>query len=205
MKVIVGLGNPGEQYARTPHNIGFMVVDRLAERLDCRLRASARFQARQGTVRYGGNELLLAEPQTFMNQSGRAVGALLAYRKLGPADLIVVVDDADLPLGALRLRKQGGTAGHRGLMSIAEAIGSNEFARVRVGIGRGRPGADLVEHVLGAFNRDEWEAAAKAVDSAGDAVLCTVEHGMDAAMNRFNTRRTESDAARDGTAGGKEA
>ena len=168
------------------------------------MRSSWRFHARQGTARYAGQELLLVEPQTFMNLSGRAVGAILGYRKLSVADLMVVVDDADLPLGALRLRKQGGAAGHRGLMSIAETLGSGEFERVRVGIGRGHPEAGLVQHVLGAFGQEEWETAAKAIDEASEAVLCAVAQGMDAAMNRFNARRTGSDATRDGTAGGKE-
>lgn len=204
MKVVVGLGNPGEDYARTPHNMGFLVVESLAERLGCRLKASGKVQARIGTAHHAGHELLLAEPQTFMNSSGLAVVAILGYRKLSPADLLVVTDDADLPLGALRLRKKGGSAGHRGIASIAGALGTSEFERVRVGIGRGRPGSDLVRHVLNAFGDDEWAAANRAITEAADAVLCAVEHGMDTAMNRFNTRRTEPSGEEDVTAGGKE-
>ncbi len=204
MKVIVGLGNPGETYARTPHNMGFMVVDNLAGRLDCRMRSSGRFQAMTGMARHAGQEILLAEPQTYMNESGRAVGAILAYRKLGPESVLVVADDADLPLGALRMRRKGSSGGHRGIESIAGVLGTNEFARLRVGIGRGRPGADLVRHVLNAFGREEWSEAEKAVKDAADAVLCWIEHGAETAMNRFNTRRTESAGEIDATAGGKE-
>jgi PTH1 family peptidyl-tRNA hydrolase len=204
VKVVVGLGNPGEAYERTPHNMGFMVVDNLAERLGCRMRLSGRFQAMTGSAQYAGQELLLVEPQTFMNESGRSVGASLGYRKLGPADLLVVADDADLPLGALRMRKKGSSGGHRGLESIAEVLGTNDFGRLRVGIGRGRPGADLVKHVLNAFGREEWSEAEKAVKEAADAVLCWIEHGAERAMNRFNTRRTESAGEKDVMAGGKE-
>ena len=204
VKVVVGLGNPGEGYARTPHNVGFLVVESLAARLDCRLKASGRFQARIGTASHAGQELLLAEPQTFMNSSGLAVVAILGYRKLGPEDLMVVTDDADLPLGTLRLRKKGSSAGHRGIASIAGVLGTSEFERVRVGIGRGQPGSNLVRHVLNAFGDDEWEIANRAITNAADAVLCAVEHGMDTAMNRFNTRRTEPSGEEAVTAGGKE-
>lgn len=203
MKVVVGLGNPGPEYERTPHNMGFLVVDRLADRLGCRLRMNARFHARVGSAVHAGEELILVQPQTYMNESGRAVGAVLQYRKLGPADLLVVVDDADIPLGALRLRKQGGTGGHRGLASIGTVLGTMDYGRLRVGIGRGADRADLVEHVLGAFRREEWPEALKAVETASDAVLEVVEYGMDAAMNRFNTRPGAGAGGSEATAGGK--
>lgn len=204
MKIVVGLGNPGEMYARTPHNMGFMVVDHLAGRSDCRMRSSGRFQALTGVVNHAGQEILLVEPQTYMNESGRSVGAVLGYRKLGPEDLLVVADDADLPLGALRMRKKGSSGGHRGIESITGVLGTNEFVRLRVGIGRGQPGADLVRHVLNAFGREQWSEAEKAITDAADAVLCWIEHGADTAMNRFNTRRTESAGEKDVTAGGKQ-
>ncbi len=188
VKVIVGLGNPGEEYARTPHNVGFMVVERLAERLGAKFKLQSRFEARVAAAGHEGCELLLVEPQTYMNSSGRAVAAVLAYRKLVAADLLVVVDDADLPLGSLRLRKKGGSAGHRGLESIAGVLGVTEYERLRVGIGRQEDGGDLVRHVLTAFSRNEWEQVRDIVEKAADAALCVVREGMDAAMNRFNTR-----------------
>lgn len=194
MKVVVGLGNPGSQYERTPHNMGFMVVDRLAERMGCRLRSSWRFHARMGTGEHGGQDLLLVEPQTFMNESGRAVGAILGYRKLTPADMVVVLDDADLELGVLRIRRKGSAGGHKGLMSIAATVGSDEFDRVRIGIGRGARGSDLVRHVLTSFGSEDVEAVRRVTEEAADAVLFLVEKGADAAMNRFNTRRPPSDA-----------
>lgn len=204
MRVIVGLGNPGDAYERTPHNAGFLVVERLAARLGGSFRASKRFRARVAEGCFGGEELLLVEPQTFMNSSGEAVGAILAYRKLTPAELMVVVDDADLPLGALRLRKNGRSGGHRGLDSIITVLGTGEFSRLRIGIGRGRHGADLIRHVLKAFSDEEWGIAEKSIESAAEAVLCWVEHGADAAMNRFNTRQSAPAEGQNGMAGGKE-
>jgi PTH1 family peptidyl-tRNA hydrolase len=203
MKVVVGLGNPGSEYERTPHNMGFLVLDRLAERLGCRLKGSAKFEARLGTATHAGEELILVQPQTFMNNSGRSVGAVVNYRKLSPAELLVVVDDADIPLGSLRLRKSGGTGGHRGLASISQVLGTPDYNRVRVGIGRGVRRDDLVDHVLGVFGREDWAAAQKAIEMAVDAVLGVVEQGMDAAMNRFNTRQENSAGENDVTAGGK--
>ena len=140
MKVIVGLGNPGKAYAHTPHNVGFDVVHELARRLGCTLSLNRRFAARVGRTVGAETELLLVQPQTYMNDSGAAVAPILRYRKLTPADLVVVLDDADLPLGRLRIRKQGSSGGHRGLQSIVDALGTGEFIRVRVGIGRGESG-----------------------------------------------------------------
>ncbi len=203
MKLVVGLGNPGREYEWTPHNVGFMAVEALAERLECRLKASTRFQARLGAAVYQERELLLVQPQTFMNASGQAVGAILRYRKLTPADLMVVVDDADLPLGALRLRKQGSSGGHRGLVSIEAALGTTAYERVRIGIGRGQDRRTLIDHVLSAFNAAERETVAAVTQQVADAVLCAVEWGVDAAMNRYNARHNEPGGAAETLAGGK--
>ena len=203
MKVVVGLGNPGPEYERTPHNMGFLVVDSLAERLGCRLKESTRFEARVGSASHAGEELILVQPQTFMNNSGKAVGLVLNYRKVSPADLLVIVDDADIPLGSLRLRKKGGTGGHRGLVSISTVLGTPDYGRIRVGIGRGGRQGDLVDHVLGTFGRDEWTLARTAIEAAADAVLGVVEQGMDAAMNRFNIRTPDGAGVSDVMAGGK--
>jgi PTH1 family peptidyl-tRNA hydrolase len=203
VKVIVGLGNPGAEYERTPHNIGFLVVEDLAERLGCRLKTANRFEARLGSVRHGGEELLLVQPQTYMNSSGRTVGAILHFRKLAVSDLVVIVDDADMPLGQLRLRVRGGAGGHRGLESIAAVLGSGDYGRVRVGIGRGGESRALVRHVLEPFAADEWTVARKAIGEAAEAVLCMVEQGMAAAMNRFNVRREARRDGDDGRVGGE--
>lgn len=203
MKIVVGLGNPGREYERTPHNVGFMAVEALSGRLACRLKSSARFQALVGTAAYAGQDLLLVEPQTFMNASGRAVGAIVRYRKLTADDVLVVSDDADLPLGALRIRKQGGSGGHRGLASIAEELGTDAYGRVRIGIGRGEGRRDLVDHVLSAFTETEWETVRAVTDKAAEAVLCAVEHGVETAMNRYNARRRDSLDASETSAGGE--
>ena len=198
MKLVIGLGNPDAKYLNTRHNAGFMVLDELAGRLALKLSRKECF-----SLLGEKKATLYAKPQTYMNNSGRAVGAVLAYRKLSPAELLVVTDDADIPLGSLRLRKKGGTGGHRGLASISEVLGTSDYERVRVGIGRGITRDDLVDHVLGSFGREEWAVARDAVEMAADAVLASVEQGMDAAMNRFNTRPESRAGGNDVTAGGK--
>ena len=187
MKVIAGLGNPGPEYKDTPHNIGFDVVELLAERLAATWRTSARFQARLARVERGGEAWLLVQPQTFMNLSGTSVAPLVRYHGGGPGDLVVVLDDADLPLGRLRIRAEGGSGGHRGLASVIETLGSETFARVRLGVGR-EPvaGGGLVEHVLGRFDPARRLTAQRLVGIAADAVECLAEKGLAVAMNRFN-------------------
>lgn len=202
MKIVVGLGNPGAEYERTPHNMGFLLVDCLADRLGCKLKGGSKFEALVGSATYAGEEVILVKPLTFMNNSGRAVGAVLNYRKVGPADLLVVVDDADIPLGMLRLRKKGGAGGHRGLTSINEVLGTADYARVRVGIGRGVTRDSLVDHVLGKYGREEWAVTQRVIEEAADAVQVILEKGMDFAMNRFNARQ-DNPAGADVTAGGK--
>ena len=186
LKLVAGLGNPGAAYVRTPHNVGFEVLDHLAARLDGAWREQARFKACVARVKVAGAELLLAKPQTFMNASGEAIGALLRYYAVAPADVVVVSDDADLPAGRLRLRPEGGAGGHRGLLSVIEACGTQAFARVRVGVGRGASEQDLVGHVLGRLDPARAAAVGRTVDVAVDAVLCLVAQGIAEAMNRFN-------------------
>ena len=186
LKIVAGLGNPGTAYARTPHNAGFGVLDLLADRLQGAWREQARMKACLARVRAEGAELLLAKPQTFMNLSGESVGALLRYYNVAPADLVVVADDADLPAGRVRVRPEGGAGGHRGLLSVIDACGTEAFARVRVGIGRGATGEALIEHVLGRLAPGEEAAVQQAMSVAAEAVLCLVAQGVDAAMNRFN-------------------
>lgn len=185
MKLIAGLGNPGESYANTPHNVGFDVVDVLAKRLEAEWKNSSRFQARVARTAYAGQALMLVKPQTFMNLSGTSVAPLLRYHGGEPGDLTVVSDDADLPLGKLRIRASGGSGGHRGLASVIESLGTDAFARVRLGVGR-EERRGLVDHVLGKFDENRQNAARATVDAAADAVMCLIEHGLNESMNRFN-------------------
>ena len=185
IKLVVGLGNPGKEYAGTRHNIGFDVVDRLAVKRECSLRNRTKFSAEVGEA--GG--VTLCKPQTFMNRSGAAVAALANWLKLTPKDVLVIVDDADLPSGQLRLRPSGGSGGHNGLRSIIEAIGSEEFARLRVGIGRTAPvGVDITGHVLGKFPASERKPI---IEDAVAAVESCLKEGLTAAMNEFNRRKQE--------------
>jgi peptidyl-tRNA hydrolase, PTH1 family len=186
VRLIVGLGNPGKQYALTPHNVGFDVVDKLSDDLAGAWRRSWRFHAHVSEVKLGAADLLLAKPQTFMNNSGSAVGALLRYRKAAVAEMIAALDDADLEMGRIRIRARGSSGGHRGLESIIQAVGSPDFARVRIGIGRGRAGANLVEHVLQPFSDEERRQMGRVIEAASQAVRTIVELGVEEAMNRFN-------------------
>jgi PTH1 family peptidyl-tRNA hydrolase len=183
--LIVGLGNPGPEYARTRHNVGFMVLDELSRRHRIPIRAS-QHGARVGEGQIAGEPVALAKPLTYMNVSGRAVGPLLQRHSLPPAHLIVVYDDADLPTGKIRLRARGSAGGHGGLKSIIGTIGSSEFPRVRIGIGRAGKG-DLVDHVLGGFRHDERETIEHAIQRAADAIEHLLSQGIEAAMNHFNT------------------
>jgi PTH1 family peptidyl-tRNA hydrolase len=183
LKAIVGLGNPGGEYKGTRHNVGFAVVDELAKRWRVELKSSSRRHARLATVKE--HDVLLAQPQTFMNLSGTAVAGLMAFYKVHPADVLVVVDEVQLPLGKLRLRRAGSAGGHNGLKSIIEMIGS-EFPRLRIGVGRGNEDWHLSDHVLGKFAADERPVVERAVNRAADAVEAFVGEGLLEAMNRYN-------------------
>lgn len=188
MKLVVGLGNPGPRYARTRHNVGFRVVEALAERLRVELDADAGLPGRFARAAWDDLTVGLLAPDTFMNVSGGPVAG--AVRHLGvedPArDLLVVFDDLDLPLGRLRLRPRGGDGGHRGLRDVLDALETEAVPRLRFGIGRPPPGVDPVDHVLRPFDRAEEAVLRRAVPRAVDAVTCFLEEGAAAAMNRFN-------------------
>ena len=186
MKVVVGLGNPGKRYEHTPHNIGFAVIEELAGRLSCVSRRSLRLRARIGKTIFNEERLLLVKPQTYMNNSGSAVASVLRYEKIAPTNMTVVMDDADLEIGRLRVRAGGGSGGHRGLGSVIQAVNTEGFARVRVGIGRRSGRKVLIEDVLTPFSRCERRQIEPAVEMAAEAVLCVIESGAEAAMNRFN-------------------
>ena len=182
VKLIVGLGNPGAQYKGTRHNLGFEVVDELARRWNVRLKS---WKSVAALVVAGDRGVLLAEPKTFMNASGEAVGTIAAYHHIEPTDALVVVDDVNLPLGRLRLRRSGSAGGHNGLKSIIQYLGG-EFPRLRIGVGRGDLRWDLADHVLATFERDEHDAVNQAIGRAADAVEVVVDVGVEVAMNRFN-------------------
>lgn len=187
MKVVVGLGNPGREYERTRHNVGFMVVERMADAAGATFRRSHRAEARCAAADIeGAGRVVLVEPLTYMNASGDAVAALLRWHRAGPADLVVVYDDADLPVGALRVRPKGGAGGHKGVRSVIERLGTDGFARIRIGVGRGAERREMVDHVLSAFTRGEQPAIESAVERAAAAVTAVVRTGVERAMNEFN-------------------
>ncbi len=182
--LVVGLGNPGPEYSGTRHNVGFMVADILSRRHRIPVKAS-QHGARVGEGEIAGEPVALVKPLTFMNVSGRAVAPLMQRHSLLPAHLVVVYDDADLPLGKIRVRARGSAGGHNGIKSIIGATGSAEFPRVRIGIGRAGRG-DLVDHVLSGFKADERELVHDALERAADAVEAVLAHGIERAMNLFN-------------------
>ena len=185
MKLVVGLGNPGERYAHTPHNAGFAVVDRLASAEGGRWRADAG-PALVATVGLSGNSLLLAKPRTYMNLSGGAVSRLLSGHRLSLDDLIVICDDLALPVGRIRIRARGGDGGHNGLKSIIEALGTREFIRVRMGIAPEGVIADAAEFVLSPVPPDRAAVFRQMIHKGAEAVESVCLAGVDEAMNRFN-------------------
>lgn len=188
MRLIVGLGNPGRDFLHTPHNLGFAVIERLAEQARVRARQQ-RGTAHLWRGRLDQTEVLLAQPQTFMNASGLAVGPLLRAEGLTPADLIVVADDVALPWGTLRIRERGSAGGHKGLESVIAALGTTEFVRVRLGIEPAVGGVgDLAEYVLTPMNAEERRRAAEMVAEAAEAVRLILREGPQRAMARFNRR-----------------
>ncbi|HVK15824.1 MAG TPA: aminoacyl-tRNA hydrolase [Fimbriiglobus sp.] len=200
MKVIVGLGNPGPKYAGTRHNVGFGVIDYLAAAPSVGPFRS-RFQALVAEAKEGGEAVLLVKPETFMNLSGRAVRQVVDFYKLSPADLLVVSDDFNLPLGKLRARAKGSHGGQNGLRDIQQQLGTDEYPRLRIGVGQPAPG-DAVDHVLSRFKPGERLAVEDAIAKAAEAALVWVRQGIEACMNRANgpeepKRRGTSDERRD--------
>jgi PTH1 family peptidyl-tRNA hydrolase len=187
MKMIAGLGNPGYEYHLTPHNLGFMAVDRLAQEWGLEL-AHYEAQALTASTRRDGLDVLLAKPQTYMNLSGMAVARLVEKYKLEVRDLIVLVDDAALPLGSLRIRPRGSAGGHKGMKSIISALDSGDFARVRLGVGPEQPIEDMVSYLLGRFRDADLKTVAAMLGQACEAVHVILREGLQKAMNRFNRR-----------------
>ena len=190
--LIVGLGNPGADYARTRHNAGFLVADRLAERWRVDWGYEKKFNARLARAERGGQRVLLCEPQTYMNASGEAVGAVVAYYQVCLTRLVIVVDDADLPLGEIRLRPGGSSGGHHGLESIEQHLGTRAYARQRIGIGRQSGAREITSYVLGRFSSTEAALADKVLTVASDQVETWLETGIQNAMSQFNGAVTGS-------------
>lgn len=191
MHLVVGLGNPGPRYAETPHNAGFVVCERFAARH--RFPApSTKFAGRFTRGRAFGHDVGVLQPQTYMNLSGDSVAQALRYLPVEPHELVVVFDEMDIPSGRLRLRKAGGHGGHNGLRSIIERLGSQDFPRIRVGIGRPPQGRDPTGHLLSKVHADERERYSATIDLAVDALDCFLEKGFEAAMNRFNAATVDA-------------
>jgi len=185
--LIAGLGNPGAEYARTRHNAGFMVVERLAQRWKMEWSWDSKFSARVAKAECGKQRVLLCQPLTFMNLSGGAVLAVKDYFKVPQGRVLIVVDDADLSLGTLRMRASGSPGGHHGLESVEKCLGTRDYARLKVGIGRQDPTMrQITGHVLGRFTQDETALLEKVLDRAAQAVGSWLTEGVTVAMNRFN-------------------
>ena len=186
LKIIVGLGNPGARYAGTRHNMGFACIDKLAQRWSIPL-SDRRQHAVLGQGEVTGAPVVLAKPRTYMNNSGEAVHYLLARFRVQAAALVIIYDEMDLPRGTIRRRPRGGTAGHQGMASIIDALGSNKFPRVRVGIGSPPEGTDGMDYVLEPFSQEERPVNERAVKTVCQAVVCLLQEGIQTAMNRFNS------------------
>ena len=195
LALIVGLGNPGPEYASHRHNIGFQVVQALAGAHGLSFARQKKAQARVAEGQIGERRVLLAQPQTFMNLSGRTVRRLSRDREIPPEHILAVCDDLDLPLGRLRIRPGGGSGGHKGLRSIIDALGSQDFARLRVGIDRPVGGLDPAEYVLLPFAGEDKTLLAETIDRAVEAVECWLADGIVAAMDRFNRPPSRFDSS----------
>lgn len=188
LSLIAGLGNPGEKYARTRHNAGFMVMDEISERLAIPF-SKSKFDVVFGKGRIRGHDAIIAKPMAYMNRSGTPIRKLADYFGIKCEDLIVIYDDIDLPFGRIKIKDKGGHGGHNGLRSLIESFGSRDFPRLRLGVGRSGKGADVTGHVLGRFSVEEAEILTRIVSEAGKAVVSIVVDGITVAMNNFNCFR----------------
>ncbi len=184
VRLIVGLGNPGEEYINTRHNIGFEVIDLLAETFGIKVKKK-KFGGRFGELLFEDKKLILLKPESYMNRSGQVVVTAFGFYKLEPSDILVVTDDLALEPGVIRLRRKGSAGGHNGLADIIEKFGSEEFSRLRIGIGRSEWASDI-EYVLGKISSEQRPLIDEAVNSAKEAILNWVKSGIDETMNRFN-------------------
>ena len=186
MYIIVGLGNPGKQYENTRHNMGFLAVDLLAEKYNIDVN-KIKFKSLVGEGRIAGQKVLLVKPQTYMNLSGEAVRQAMDFYKIDPEELIVIYDDIDIPTGTFRIRKKGSPGTHNGMRNIFQHIQTNDFPRIRVGIGSGKKD-NLAGYVTGGISKSEQEILADVLKNSADAAACIIEKGIDKAMNEYNVR-----------------
>lgn len=184
MKLIVGLGNPGKEYEGTRHNCGFMVIDRLAEKLNVNV-VQNKFKGLYVKFKYHGEDIILLKPQTYMNLSGESVIAAMQFFKIDKEDLLVIYDDLDMPVGKLRLRKTGSAGGHNGIKNIIAHLNSQDFKRIRVGIDRHKY-MKVVDYVLSGFSKLEVNAITQGIENAANAIIDYFDHDFDYIMNRYN-------------------
>ena len=186
-KLLVGLGNPGDKYFETKHNVGFMLIDQLAKKQNVTFTNDKIFQADLASFFFNGEKIYLVKPTTFMNESGKAVHALLAYYGLDIKDLLVIYDDLDIEVGKIRLRAKGSAGGHNGIKSIIQHIGTQTFNRVKIGIGRPKNGMSVVNHVLSTFDKDDYIGILQSIDKVDDSVNYYLqEKNFEKTMQRYN-------------------
>ena len=189
MKLIAGLGNPGSQYERTRHNIGFMAIDDIAKEFLIPMELEKKHKAIVGKGMMGSEKVLLVKPQTYMNLSGESIRSLADYYQIEPEDIIIIFDDISLDVGQLRIRKKGSAGGHNGIKSIIAHLGTNEFPRIKIGVGERLPGQDLADHVLAKFPNAQMETVNQATKDACEAAFLMIRDGIDKAMNQYNGKQ----------------
>lgn len=189
MKMIVGLGNPGKKYEFTRHNIGFLTVDEIAKKLGI-LSYQSKFNALIASSDFNGNKVIVCKPQTYMNLSGDAVNSIAKYYKINSVDILIISDDMDLPVGKIRIRPFGGAGGQKGLKSIIDQLNTNEFPRIRIGIGK-NPAIDAADYVLGKFEKENYGLYIESIKQATEAALVFASEGLDKAMNLYNRNNNE--------------
>lgn len=185
MYIVAGLGNPGDLYKYTRHNVGFLAIDKLAEKLGVQVNR-LKFKSLIGETNIKGEKVILVKPQTYMNNSGEAIRDIVNFYKVDPANLIVIVDDIDIDFASLRIKKKGSAGSHNGLKSVIYQLISDNFPRVKIGIGKKLPQQDLADFVLSKFSKDEKEDIEKTIERASDSVLELIENGVESAMNKYN-------------------
>jgi len=188
MKMLVGLGNPGQEYVATKHNVGFMLLDAIADKYGAE-KWQTKFDAEVTEIFIKGEKILLVKPLTYMNESGRAVGPLLSWYKLPVENLIVAHDDMDIPVGTIRLRKKGSAGGHNGMKSILYHVKDENFPRVRIGIGRPKENRTVIKHVLTPFVSEEAASIKECINYLLPAVECIISEGIELAMNKYNPKK----------------
>jgi len=200
--MVVGLGNPGDAYRQTRHNIGFQVLDRLSQEFGIPLN-DRRFDNCYGFGVFAGQAVVLSAPQAFMNRSGPPVLRLLSYYGISSKDVLIIHDDIDLAFGRIKIKEKGGHGGHNGLKSVMDALGNGEFARLRIGIGRPARGSDVIDHVLGPFSSEEIDMLDAILARASDAAVTVLCHGAKVGMNRFHRKTMNSPETSDGGKNGR--